>query len=139
MQDGGRHDVCSTVETVVGFFNLTGVMRPSLLAALGRRTLFALPVLVLLGLGVRSGPAPGLREDEVQCEEALAHIRACCGSAYRSNLSCSYVDEGDCNAPLLPDLSVQESRVLENDGCSAIIDAGYCDEQFDHTPPDDEL
>jgi hypothetical protein len=112
-------------------------MRPPI-AALARRGLFALPVLVLLGLGVQSAPVPGLREDEVQCEEAHAYIEACCSPVYSSNLSCRYVDEGGCNPPLLPDLNTYDSRALENDSCSTIIAAGYCDKQFDHTPPADE-
>ena len=109
-----------------------------MLAVLARRTLFTLPVLVLLALGVRGGRAPGLREDEVHCEEALAHVEACCGDGYASNLTCAYVDHGDCNPPTYPDLSADESRVLENDRCDAIIGAGYCDKQFDHTLPSSE-
>jgi hypothetical protein len=109
------------------------------LEPLTRRALFALPVLVLLGLGVRRAPVPGLREDEVQCEEALAHLEACCGDAYDSNLSCKYVDNGSCNRDTYPDLAAQESRVLEDDSCSVVVAAGYCDQQFDHTlPVDDE-
>ena len=106
------------------------------LDALPRRLLFALPVMVLLGLGVRTTPLPGLREDEVQCEEALAHVRHCCGGAYSSNLDCTYVDNGDCNPPTLPDLSVDESRAVRGASCSEL--SSYCSEQFNHTPPEDE-
>ncbi|HTQ05266.1 MAG TPA: hypothetical protein VMI54_15490 [Polyangiaceae bacterium] len=108
------------------------------LAALARRVLFALPVFVLLGLGVRSMPAPGLREDEVQCEEALARIQSCCRPLYASNLACVYVDHGDCNPPTLPDLSVDESHVVEQASCSDISAAGYCTEWFAHEPPEDD-
>jgi hypothetical protein len=109
--------------------------------ALGRRILFALPVVVLLGLAVRSEPAPGLREDEVQCEEALKHLENCCKSSFASNLSCTYVDNG-CDEPTLPDLEPDESVLVRAMSCHELTAQGaqgYCQRQFGHSVSGDEL
>jgi hypothetical protein len=95
--------------------------------------LFALPVLVLLGLGVRTVHAPGLREDEVVCEDALARIKECCGNSYSSNISCVYVDDGDCSVTY-PSLSVSEGDMVRQQSCDAIIAEGYCTRSFDNSP-----
>ena len=116
----------------------TGCSRAGMVEALARRVLFALPVVVLLALGVRREPAPGLREEEVLCEEAEQHIRNCCGPRYYgSNLSCVYVDRG-CDPPIRPDLTEDESDIVRRMSCEEITAQaadGYCPRQYDHSVP----
>jgi hypothetical protein len=102
-----------------------------------RRSVLLMPVAVLLTLGVRATPAPGLREDEVQCEEARAHIESCCPD-YASNLTCQFVDPGACEEPTYPDLDPDESRLMRGLGCNEIVARGICTLEFDHSPPDED-
>jgi hypothetical protein len=95
-----------------------------------------MPIVVLLSLGVRRAPAPGLREDEVQCEEARAHLEECC-PAYEGNLTCHFVDPGSCQEPTYPDLDPDESRVMRSLSCNDVVLRGLCTLEFDHSPPRD--
>jgi hypothetical protein len=86
-------------------------------------------VIVLLS-GV--GPVAGFREDEVQCEEALAHLLECCDE-FTSNLECYFSDPG-CDPPTYPDLDVAESRHVQSLSCSQIRATDYC--SFTYVDPD---
>jgi hypothetical protein len=105
--------------------------------ALCRRSVLMMPVVVLLGLGVRVTPAPGLREDEVQCEEAVAHVQSCC-STFTSNVSCTFVDRGACEASTYPDFTPDESRRVQALACHEVVDSGLCSFEFDHSVSTDE-
>jgi hypothetical protein len=84
-----------------------------------------LPVVVVwLTLGV--GQRAGFREDELECEEAAAHLSACCNAAL--DLSCTFVDDS-CDS-IYPDLSPSESRCIRDLSCSEIRARGLCSEQF---------
>jgi len=112
-------------------------MSPARLAdELYRHALLIMPVVVLLGLGVRREPQPGLREDEVECEEARAHLIDCCPT-FGSNLACSYVDNGVCDAPTYPDLSSDDAVSVQRLSCGAIQTSDWCARQFDHSPSDE--
>lgn len=83
-----------------------------------------LPVVVVwLTLGV--GQRAGFREDEVECEEAAAHLSSCCNAAV--DLSCNFTDA--CSSTY-PDLSPSESRCIRDLSCSEIRARGLCSEEF---------
>jgi hypothetical protein len=52
------------------------------------------------------------------CDEAVAHLRACC-PRFNSYVSCTYLS----NAVAMPDLSKGESRCLTKRSCAEIVRA----------------
>jgi hypothetical protein len=84
-------------------------------------------LVILLLSGV--GPVAGFREDEVQCEEAHAHLLECCDE-FRSNLQCYFHDPG-CDPPTYPDLDVAESRHVQSLSCSEIRASDYCSVEYE--------
>lgn len=86
------------------------------------RLLSGTALVVLLLTGAES--AAGFREDEVQCEEAYAHLLECCDE-YSSNLRCFYSQPG-CDGATYPDLDVAESRAVQRMSCSEIRASEYC-------------
>jgi hypothetical protein len=79
------------------------------------------------------GPAAGFREDEVQCEEAFAHLLECCDE-FTSNLQCYFSDQG-CDSPTYPDLDVVESRHVQSLSCSEIRATDYCSVTYAEPEP----
>jgi hypothetical protein len=100
-----------------------------------RRAVLIMPFVVLLGLGVRSEPRPGLREDEVQCEEAKARLLECC-PLFTSNLECTYLDNDNCNPPTLPDLESGQATSVQHMSCAEIEKSDLCGHQYDHSTPE---
>jgi hypothetical protein len=98
-----------------------------------RRSMLVLPVLVLLSPALRT---PGFREDEIQCEEARAHIEECCPE-YRGNLLCLYDPDVGCNESTYPDLTANESGRIQGLSCPDVIASGLCTREFDHAPVED--
>jgi hypothetical protein len=101
-----------------------------------RRSMLLMPIVVLLSLGLRVIPEPGLREDEVQCEEARAHLEECC-PVYEGNVACQFVDPGACEAATYPDLDTDESRLMQSLSCNDVVARGLCTLEFDHSAPPD--
>ena len=97
------------------------------------RLLFATVIVTLLLSGVGQ-PVAGFREDEVQCEEAAAHLRDCCDD-FSSNLACYYSSNG-CDSPVYPDLDIDESRHVQRMSCAEIRASDYCSFWYTN-PPDD--
>lgn len=84
---------------------------------------FAAPLILcamLCSLVVRTG----FREDEVQCEETVAYLADCCPGFDLEAVSCTYQDSCD---PVLPDLSVEESRCIRSLSCAQIRERGLCE------------
>jgi hypothetical protein len=75
-------------------------------------------------------PARGFREDEVECEEAVARLRKCCTSDELAAINCTY-DPG-CSGTT-PSISVSESRCLRELSCRHIETADICQRIFDRT------
>lgn len=87
--------------------------------------------LVLLLPGVV--PAAGFREDEVQCEEAYAHLLECCDE-FSSSLRCYYSEPG-CDEATYPDLDVAESRAVQRMSCSEVRASDYCSLTYSNEAP----
>ena len=70
------------------------------------------------------------REDTVLCEEALAHLRACCPGSTFSAIACNYFyDDGGCDdepTTILPSLTTEQSSCFIATSCSALQAQGVC-------------
>jgi hypothetical protein len=79
---------------------------------------------VLLGILLCSFTVgPGFREDEISCEEAVAHLDDCCPGFDETRLNCTY--DTDC-AGAKPDLEVTESRCIREASCDEIRARNLC-------------
>lgn len=67
----------------------------------------------------------GIRQDELRCEEAVAHLDHCCPNFPHDSISCQYMD-GLCENPYYPDISVEQSECIIAKSCDAIRAAGLC-------------
>lgn len=90
------------------------------------RLLLLAPLAVLLLYGGAPAWVSGIREDEVQCEEAKAHLLDCC-HPFTGSLECEFVD--GCGLTF-PDLDVEQSRALQNASCEEIRRDGVCQTNF---------
>jgi hypothetical protein len=95
------------------------------------RLLFSAPALVLLLYGAAPLSTSGLREDEVQCEEAKAHLLDCC-APFTGLLDCEFIDHG-CGATY-PNLDVEQSRELQRRSCDDLRANGSCEKNFAEGP-----
>jgi hypothetical protein len=67
----------------------------------------------------------GLREDEIDCEEAVAYLQQCCpGFARTETLQCVY---GDSCGVIEPALSIDQSQCILGLSCPQIVANGICD------------
>ena len=80
---------------------------------------------VWLCLGVLRDAA--FPEDELQCEEAAAHLQSCC--AQGPSLFCRFEKEGGCDYAQ-PDLSPAESRCIRALSCAEIRDRMLCTREY---------
>ncbi len=84
-----------------------------------RRTWLALAAGLFLPL------ACGLiREDELECEQAVAHLIACCPGFQPNNIACNH--ESSCGSTTYPSLPLDESKCLEALDCAGVRLGGYC-------------
>lgn len=65
-----------------------------------------------------------LRQDEVECEEAIATLLDCCPAFDRNTLSCTYTD--GCGITY-PDLTPGESECIFDKSCSELRARGICE------------
>ena len=82
--------------------------------------------LALAALGLSTLMADGgLREDEIDCEQAVAHLQECCpGFARTETLQCEYND--GCGT-IDPALSIDQSLCILGESCAQIVSSGLCD------------
>ncbi len=87
-----------------------------------RRVPFAIVAgLVLL---MTSQRASGLREDDLKCEEAVAHLNDCCPNFDLSKISCSY--KSGCGSTQYAELGIEDSVCIQNKDCKTLIAEGIC-------------
>jgi hypothetical protein len=67
----------------------------------------------------------GVREDELLCEEAAAHLAHCCPGFVATSLSCSYTS--GCGSTTYPALSVAASQCINGESCSALVAGNVCE------------
>ena len=70
----------------------------------------------------------GLRQDELDCEEAVSHLDECCpGFQATSRIQCMYDDQG-CGNVTEPAIPEDVSSCIRNESCEELATAGgVCD------------
>jgi hypothetical protein len=83
---------------------------------------------VIVGLSIRCGDADGLDETEIECDEAVAHLQSCC-TGVEIDVACRYDHSVGCHIGTFcpPDLTLQQSSLLQSMSCDDIQKTGLCD------------
>ena len=88
----------------------------------------------LLALGVAlfctSAATCGVREDELQCEETVAHLQDCC-PGYDPDfhaIDCTYKPPGPCVSEELPSLATSTAKCIRDLSCDIIRTKGLCEQ-----------
>lgn len=81
-------------------------------------------VLALLFLLVSSRGASGLREDDLQCEQAASHLEECCPGFDVTKLSCAF--SSGCGDTRYTAFSIAESECIQDTDCKTLIANGVC-------------
>lgn len=82
---------------------------------------FTVAVLVVVTLG-----CTGMREDELECEEAVVQLQNCCPGFTGSHVYCTYEPGCDHLAAHDPDLSVAQSTCIRKETCDELRASGVC-------------
>jgi hypothetical protein len=81
------------------------------------------PVLLLVILGASSLGTQCMREDEVECEEAVASLADCCQGFDITKVDCHYTS--GCGESF-PDLTPADSECILDKSCSEILAQDIC-------------
>jgi hypothetical protein len=100
------HRACSASKMLMG-------SRSPLACAAG----LSIAALMLLGFS-------GLREDEIECEHAMAHLAACCPEFAVEEGVCNYND--GCGTTRLTVLTVDTSECIQERSCDEIEELDLC-------------
>jgi hypothetical protein len=102
---------------------VTKPLRPYRLTWLGR-----LARLTCIALGLRGFvfACNDLRQDELDCEEAVAHLQHCCPGLALNQVSCRY-ERGCMSEDTNPEISIAESRCVRALDCAALNSTGVCE------------
>jgi hypothetical protein len=65
----------------------------------------------------------GLRQDELDCEEAASYLQSCCPD-FTITFSCTY--SSGCDDTVVPDLSIDQSQCILAESCEEIVSSGVC-------------
>jgi hypothetical protein len=79
--------------------------------------LLAAAVLVPLACG-------DMRQDELDCEEAVSHLQECCPSFDSSHIECLYVS--GCETSTYPAISIAQSQCIRGESCATLVSSGVC-------------
>jgi hypothetical protein len=87
-----------------------------------RRTAYAVGALVGVVLA-----CTGLRDDELQCEDAVGHLEQCCPTYVPGNIVC--LEPSDCEDEnrSYPLLSITDSTCIRGESCAELQSSGVCD------------
>ena len=77
---------------------------------------------VAIGYG-RPHIAEGIGEDELQCEDAMAHLASCCPGFEPRFHNCSYTD--GCPGAV-PDLTEPQSTTIRSLSGEQLVSGGFC-------------
>ena len=81
------------------------------------------PVPIVLGLLGLLALTCGIREDELRCEEAVAHLIDCCPGFDATQMDCYYSTGCGTTYPVI---DIQESRCVSGLKCAEVVAAGIC-------------
>jgi hypothetical protein len=79
-----------------------------------------------LSLAVGALLACGIRQDEFDCENAVAHLQECCPGFSGSSVSCTY-NAGACGGTTYPALDITTSDCIRQASCGTLVSQGICD------------
>lgn len=84
-------------------------------------------LLILLG-GVRFSPErrATFDEEEVKCEEAVAHLAECCGNLHAKQFFCEFISGNGCGGGREPDFDISESRFVRDQSCAELNQNDVC-------------
>jgi hypothetical protein len=74
----------------------------------------------------------GLRDDELDCEQAASQLASCCPGFEPTELSCAYGPSG-CNTSF-PALTVAESECIVSESCPTLVSTGVCARAMEALP-----
>jgi hypothetical protein len=69
--------------------------------------------------------AGGLRQDELDCEQAVSYLQGCCPAFAGATVRC--VAASGCGTSVSPALSIEESQCILAESCDQVIDSGLCE------------
>jgi hypothetical protein len=64
-----------------------------------------------------------MRQDELDCEEAVSHLQDCCPHFDSSKIDCTYTSA--CSTTY-PAISIPQSACIRSQSCSQLVSAGVC-------------
>jgi hypothetical protein len=83
------------------------------------------PLLIATGIAVLFACGAPLRQDELDCEEAVSVLESCCPEFQASQLQCVYDDQG-CSGTTYPALSEGDSACIRSETCATLVSSGVC-------------
>jgi hypothetical protein len=103
----------------------------------GRRPVRRWIEVAILVLGLSTLVADGgLRQDEIECEEAVSYLQGCCPDFAGASIAC--VHDSGCGSTVEPALSIEESQGILSQGCSQIVGSGLCERVKNLRSPGDD-
>jgi hypothetical protein len=90
-----------------------------------RAVLLVAPVLVALAASCN-----GMREDELQCEQAVMRLRECCPGFVPTAVNCYYDESQDCSGNTTghsyPAIRLEDSKCIEQTSCADLRRLDLC-------------
>jgi len=80
-------------------------------------------ILFLFAVHCSSG---GWGQDELDCQQAVAHLTDCCPSFPASSINCESENQGELCAHTVPAFSVTQSQCITSEDCSTLRSSGVC-------------
>ncbi len=65
-----------------------------------------------------------MRQDELDCEEAVSHLQSCCPGFDSSGIQCTY--SAACGTTQYPAISQSQSQCIRGEACGKLISTGVC-------------
>lgn len=79
-----------------------------------------------IGISLSLSALPGIREDELACEEAFARLKQCCPGLRVVGLDCEYIP--GCSQSSYPEISVDQSACIRDLTCEEVTAAAICEQ-----------
>jgi len=67
-----------------------------------------------------------MRQDELDCEEAVSHLRDCCPGFDTNLVDCTYFAPQGCGTTTYPDIPIGQSQCISGETCGSLVASGVC-------------